>query len=270
MKNKAQFFLFLFILLSLTFLSFSKLAFAQPAIDIPTTYTIIDEDAVNGDILSFTNGGITRANAPYTNQIFGVLQDNPIIVYRTNEKTGDPIMRSGTAEVNVTNITGDIKVGDYVTSSPIPGKGQKAAESGYILGVALADFSSDGQTISFGGQEHQTGVIPVALKIEYAEITNARSFNRLFDYFNQFAFESVQSPERASQFFRFIIAAIISLGSIIFSFFVFARSITKSIEAIGRNPLAKTAIQASIIINAGLTILTIILGLAAAYLIIRA
>lgn len=269
MKNKIRSFLLLFLILALAFFLNFQQAFAQPAINIPTTYTITDKDAIDGDILSFDKDGISRANIPYTNRIFGVLQDNPVIVYRTNDDTGDPVMQTGSALVNVTNITGDIKVGDYVTSSSIAGKGQKAAESGYVVGIALSDFASNGQTVSFGGQEYNTGTISIALKIEYAEITNARSFNRLFDYFNQFAFESVQNPERASQFFKFVVAAIISLGSIIFSFFIFARSITKSIEAIGRNPLAKTAIQVSIIINAALTILTIIIGLGAAYLIIK-
>ncbi len=246
------------------------LAYGQAAgIDTPTVYDINDKNAVNGDILIYNSKGISRATTSFSKEILGVLQDTPIIVYRNLDQSGKAVMRGGNAQVNVTTINNTIKAGDYITSSEIAGKGQKATESGYVLGIALTDFQEEGKT-TFNGQQIATGTVVVAIRIEYAEITNTRSFLRLLDYFNTLAFRSAQDPERASQLIKFLTAGAIAIGSVLLSFMVFAKSITKSIEAIGRNPLAKRAIQISIIINAGLTILTILLGMGAAYLILRA
>lgn len=244
-------------------------AYAQSAaIDVTSVYTINDDQAKNGDILFYTSKGLVRANAALSNQIFGVLQSAPVLVYRTVDGKGKPVLRTGTAEVNVSNSNGDIKIGDYVTSSTIPGYGEKAAQSGYVVGIALANFQQESK-INVGGQQVSVGKVPVALRIEYAEISNTRSFLRLLDAFNAGIFANIKDPDKASQFTRLLAAIIIVIISIILSFLIFTRSITKSIEAIGRNPMAKNAIQLSILINAALTVLTILLGLGAAYILIK-
>lgn len=228
-----------------------------PPSDVAALFPLQDSEAEDGDILFYTDQGIIRANIAYSNKIFGVLQDQPLIVYRDIETNGKPVVRSGVTKVNVIDANGQIKAGDYITSSTTAGKGQKTAISGYALGVALADMNGPSDKI------------PVAIRIEYVELTNTRSVLRLFDYLNIAAFASSQDPEKASQFIKFSVAGLMVIGSLIFSFLVFARSITKSIEAIGRNPLAKNAIQLSIIINAGLAIATIVISLIIAYIIIR-
>lgn len=227
------------------------------SIDVSSLYQISETEAVDGDILTYTDKGIVRAGVAYTNKMFGVLQDNPLLVYRTLDSTGKPVVRSGVAQVNVTASGGEIKAGDYVTTSSNAGKGQKATVSGYVLGIALEPLS---------GNE---GKIPVAVRIEYAELTNTKSVLRLLDAFNIAAFQSSQDPEKASQFVKYLSAGLIVLGSLILSFLIFARSILKSIEAIGRNPLAKGAIQFSIVIQAALTIITILIGVGASYIILR-
>ena len=187
-----------------------------------------------------------------------MLQDKPLLVYKSLDQKGKPVVRAGIAYVNVSNAAGGtIKKGDYITSSEKPGVGQKSTISGYVLGVALGDLTG------------ASGKIPVAVRIEYAELTNTRSVLRLLDYFNLAAFQSVQNPERASQFVKYGSAGLIVVASLILSFLIFARSIGKSIEAIGRNPLAKSAIQLSLIINAALTIITILIGVGAAFLILQ-
>lgn len=228
------------------------------SIDIAALYDVADEEAIEGDILMFSDNGIVRANLSYTNKIFGVLQETPLLVYRDVDSSGLPVARSGVVEVNITNEGGAIKPGDYITSSSTnPGKGQKAAVSGYVLGIALDEFSD------------AEGRIRVAMRIEYAELTNTRSILRLFDLFNVAVSQSANDPQGAAQLIKYVAAGLIVLGSLLVSFLVFARSISKSVEAMGRNPLAKNAIQLSIIINAALTILTILIGLGAAYIILR-
>lgn len=244
-----------FIILNSTFIT-PVHAQAQ-GVSLTTLYPIADPKAIDGDILITSSKGLVRANVSYSSKMFGILQTTPLMVYTTPDLKGKPVIRDGVAEVNVTNEGGTIKAGDYISSSPTAGKGQKIIQSAYILGVALEDMHG------------KSDKIRVAINIQYAELTNTKSVLRLLDAFNIAAFQTVKDPERASQFVSYTGAALVIIASLILSFAIFARSITKSIEAIGRNPLAKNAIQLSILINAGLTILTILIGVGAAILILR-
>lgn len=238
-------------------------------IEVTSVYEIADTDAVEGDIVTATEKGLVRANIGFDPKIFGIIQEQPLLVYRTQVK-GKPVVRSGVAQVNVTTLNGPIKYGDYITSSAVLGKGQKASESGYVLGMALAAFDGTGapQIDSTRGKV-SLGQIPVAVRIEYAELTNPRFAGRLFGFIGTALLENVSDPKQIGNVVRFIAAGLIILLSFTFGFLTFSRSIAKSIEALGRNPLAKTTIQLSIIINIVLLVVTAIVGIVASILIIR-
>ncbi len=249
--------LLIFFLILCTF-RFAPYAYAQNIpTDLANLYEIQDNSAVDGDILVYGDKGLVRADVPFSNKMFGVLQDRPLLVFRLPESKGKPIVRFGTAYVNVTAQGGAIKAGDYITSSRSSGKGQKMIQSGYVLGVALAELT-DGE-----------GKIPVAVRIEYAELTNTRSVLRLLDYFNIAAFQTGSDPDRASQFIQYLAAGLIVILALIVSFVVFGRSLIKSIEAIGRNPLAKNAIQLSLVINVVFTLSIVIIAVAVAFVILQ-
>lgn len=255
-------------------LFFSSLAQSTSAqssnFDVTTTFNLADTQAISGDILISDNGGIKRAENAYSSQLFGVLNDNPVIVYRAIDDIEKPVARAGVAQVNVTNLNGPIKHGDYITSSPVAGKGQKSTQSGYTVGIALADFSGEqGDKIEYEGTTYTSGQIPIALRIEFSEINNPRSIFRLFDFLNLAIFQNVQDPSRLSEVTKYLAALIILLASVIMAFMVFARTIPKSVEALGRNPLAKNLIQSSILISVVMTIVTCLIGVAAAYIILR-
>lgn len=240
-------------------------------IDVAFTRPIADEEAVNGDILITTDQGLVRANEPYLTTIYGVLAENSLIVYRKlATDSAKPIARNGVVAVNVTNLTGDIKEGDYITSSPVPGKGQKAINPGYIIGVAMEDLNTqEAETINFNGRQLATGSILVALKPEFAAGASAGSTGRFIDTLSAQLFKNINDQEGFSRLLRYILAGFIVLISFLIGFIIFAKSIPKAIEAIGRNPLAKSSIQFSIMLNIGFTVLTVILGIAAAYFIVR-
>lgn len=259
------------------------LALAQvESVDFSYVYTIADPDTVNGDIISSTaNTGFVRTTFPYDFRIFGIVQQTPLMVYKSIDNIGTPVSRNGTAQVNVTSLNGLIQPGDYITSSEIPGKGQKATASGYVIGIALTGLgASDGTEIDYQPktttanqpnpiQKLRTGQITVALKIEYAELTTARTALRLLDSFNAALFTNIQNPDQFVKIFRYITAIIVVLISFAIGFFTFSRSIPKGIEAIGRNPLAQRAIMFSIVSNIFFTIVTAIAGIVAAIIILR-
>lgn len=242
-----------------------------PAIETTSVFTVSDKEALEGDILTATDKGLVRASQSYDNKMFGILQTNPILVYRNNEVTnGKPVIRSGVAEVNVTTLNGPIKYGDLITSSQIAGKGAKANESGYVVGMALSNFDGKGSPVVQGplGQT-ASGKIQVAVKIEYAELTNPRFAGRLFGFIGSSFLENIRDPKQLGLIIRYIAAGLIVLFSFTFAFLTFSRSVAKSVEALGRNPLAKSTIQLSIVINIGLLVITGIIGIVASILIIR-
>ena len=238
-------------------------------LEVTTVYEISDTLSVEGDILVATDQGLVRASKTFDNKMFGVIQDQPILVYR-NDLKGKPVIRSGLVGVNVTTLNGAIKYGDYITSSTISGKGQKAAESGYVLGIALGAFDGAGAAqIDGPSGKVASGKIPVAIRIEYAELTNPRFAGRLFGFIGNSFLENVKDPKQLGTLIRFIAAGLVVLLSFTFGFLTFSRSIAKSVEALGRNPLAKSTIQLSMIINVVLLVLTGLIGIVASILIIR-
>lgn len=238
-------------------------------IEVTSVYEITDADAVEGDIVTATDKGLVRANIGFDPKMFGVIQENPLLVYRTEVK-GKPVVRSGIAQVNVTTLNGPIKYGDSITSSGIPGKGQKATESGYTFGVALASFTGEGaQQIDGPRGKVASGTIPIAVRIEYSELSNPRFAGRLFGFVGSALLENVSDPKQIGNIVRFIAAGLVVLLAFTFGFLTFSRSIAKSIEAMGRNPLAKSTIQLSIIINIALLVVTGLIGIVASILIIR-
>ncbi len=243
----------------LLLLTFNSDVFAQTtSLDVASLYKVADPEAVDGDILIETDQGLIRANTAYSSNIFGVVQEKPLLVYRSLDSGDTAVVRSGIATVNVTLAGGPIKSGDYITTSKNPGKGMKAKSSGITLGIALEDMSNE------------IGKIRVALKIGYADVPNpdANVVTKTLDNLNIPALQNIVGGQQGPSALKYLFSGLIVLGSLFFTFTTFARSIITSIEAIGRNPLAKNAIQVSILINAGLTIVVILMSLAAAYFIL--
>jgi hypothetical protein len=198
---------------------------------------------------------ITRSSVPYDERMHGVLVETPVMVYRTSDAI--PVTRSGNVYVNVTNLAGPIKPGDYVTSSEITGKGMKATElTGYMVGVALTSFDgTGGQTITHEGQSLTLGRVKVAVGIGPASPAIIRATGGIMGTLRQIITAFIYNIRTSKQFeriIRYIIAALVAITTIYINFRTFGRNVTKGIEAIGRNPLAKIPIQSMIVVNVAL------------------
>lgn len=243
--------------------------------DMGIAYDVKEENVENGDILISSEGGdLVRATESYSTRLFGVVQAEPVILFKSADASasGRPVTHSGIAEVSVTTLGGPIKQGDYVTSSEIAGKGKLGDRSGYVIGIAMVDFPQEGSTtqkFTFEDKEYEAGKLPVSLKIEYAEITTARTPGRLLEYVGAALFRNIRNPEKFAQTMRYFAAGGVVLLAFGVGFSTFSKGITKGIEAIGRNPLAKGVIYGSIMLNILFTVLTTAVGVGAAYLILR-
>lgn len=239
------------------FILFPKISRAAPGdpanLGIANGYTLSDPQAVDGDIICFTdpNGELKRCQTAYDQRMLGVLTATPQISLTTGPNEV-PVVKDGQAEVNVTDAGGPIKTGDYVTSSNNPGKGQKADQSGgYVLGAALENLN---------GKE---GRIRVALGIGPSVIPYHAN---ILDELGVLLLKNVSQPQGAALFIRYLTAGLLVMTVTFLAFMNFGRNITKGVEAIGRNPLAKNQIQFMVIINIVLiTVVTlggVVLGLA--------
>ncbi len=269
MKSAVFLFLLFFYLYPLPFTLYPTHA-QNPGIEVTSVYQVADKDASEGDLLISSDKGLVRATKSLDSRIFGVLQTKPVVVFRNGDESAKPVIRSGTATVNVTTLGGPIKYGDYITSSQIAGKGQKANESGYVLGIAMGSFDGKGaKQIDGPSGKIATGTIPVAIKLEYTGLSGSHFTNQLFGFVGSSFLANVADPKNLGMIIRYIAAGMVLLLGFTFGFLTFSRSIVKSIDALGRNPLAKSAIQFSMFINIALLILTGAIALLASFLLIK-
>lgn len=78
----------------------------------------------------------------------------------------------GRVPVKATDENGEIKVGDFVTSSAqFPGRAMKATRSGYVLGVALEEFKPNA-TSTLASSTSVSGTVLVFIKPGYQMINN--------------------------------------------------------------------------------------------------
>ncbi|MBA3724695.1 MAG: hypothetical protein H0W89_07500, partial [Candidatus Levybacteria bacterium] len=209
------------------------------------------------DIVSATPEGYRKTASAYDPQVFGVVSRKPALYLSDTTSPEDiPVISVGQVQVRVSSVNGSIKSGDFVTSSDIPGVGQRATDNGFVLGTADSDYSSN--------DPKKIGTILVTLHPHFAKLSNDITRN-IWSTFNLGYTAALESP---LGFVRYVIAGVITLFSFFFGFRFFAKSSNRGVEAIGRNPLASKAILLSVFINSVVTIAIMFFGVAIAYLIL--
>jgi F0F1-type ATP synthase membrane subunit c/vacuolar-type H+-ATPase subunit K len=208
-----------------------------------------------GDVVSYADGVFSLSGEPYDNDAFGVIVENPEMALEDqNLEEAVLVVSQGEVEVNASNSAGEIKEGDYVTTSEDLGVVVKANETGQILGVALEDFSPQGDT----------GKLWIFLDIKTNFVTSSADRN-LFAALRNSMTSPFLSPVDS---LRYLLAIVVVLSSFVIGFTSFGKMTSSSVEALGRNPLAKSSIKKVMVINFILTALIMIIGLAIAYLIL--
>jgi len=208
-----------------------------------------DPEAKTGDIVSQTKEGLARSAIPYDENIIGVVGETPIMVFGKPTPTTLPIVFFGETLTKVSNINGEIKKGDFITSSEKPGVGQKATQSGFGLGRAMEDFNQE------------EGLILVFIQPQQITFPLGRlAFGRLIEEL----VSGLKMPETIPEVLRYLFALLVGGGSFAIGFFSFIKALREGLTAIGRNPLAKNSIRTAMLLNLiGILILTLAgLGLA--------
>jgi hypothetical protein len=200
------------------------------------------EDVKVGDIISRVEEKLIRAKVVYDKDLFGVVTEKALIVFGKKTPNTFPIVTWGETLVRVSNKNGEIKKGDFITSSDIPGLGQKATASGFVIGKALEDFN------------REEGLMRVFVNVQYLSVGRKRiGWREVIGGI----LSGLARPENFPQVLRYIFALLIGGGSFFFGFFSLIKALREGIIGISRNPLAKRSIRMAMILNlVGIILLT--------------
>lgn len=223
------------------------------AIDIE----VQDKPVPEGSIISLTNGRYRLSRLPYDGTVFGVVTEHPAVAFKDlAAKNKYSVISLGKTLVRISTMNGQIKTGDLITTSTIPGVGQKATENGYVVGTANENYSeSDPKKI---------GLIYTTMHLSYGRVSEGLRENLIASLL-QGARAPFTSPINA---LRYILAGFIALLSFTGGFWFFGRASSMGVEAVGRNPLARRYILISVLLNVLITIGIMGFGVILAYIIL--
>jgi hypothetical protein len=186
------------------------------------------------------------------------------------------VATTGRYEVLVSNQNGAVKKDDYVTVSSLAGVGMKADGSqSRILGKALESFDGKGNTVGQTTVKNSGGKqVPIALGMVGVEIAvghnpiEAKKDSVIpgLEHIQEVAGSIAKKPITPAQLYAgmlvFILAAAIA-GAILYA------GIRTSMIAIGRNPLAKSSVMRNLISVVITSVIILIIGIVAVYLILK-
>ena len=234
-------------------------AYASDVLYAPANYYPIGGSNIKeGDIVSFSPKGYILSTSAYDQFMVGIVTSKPAIAQNIQGPIPSyPVVSSGQGLVLVTSANGNIKKGDYLTSSPLPGVAEKAIAAGYTVGVALSDYSSS--------DTKKIGKIPLSINIHYF-IGNASLRSSLLDIF---ALSTVATYESPSLVVKYLLAATIVSLTLLFGFILISRTANKGIDALARNPLSSIDIHIGIAVNVFIAIVILGVGCIMAFLVLR-
>lgn len=225
-----------------------------------------------GSIVSLeknTNDSVVPAATSNADNILGVVinRDSSLLAVTNSQKEQVQIATSGTVNVLVSDINGEIHQGDHITASPLSGIGMKATANIRIVGIAQGGVEG-GKKQTYKdkqGREHTVtlGEVPVLVNVAYffKEPEKTVVPTALQNVANSLAGKTVSTvPIVLSSAVFFIMLIIVS--SIIYSM------IKSSIISVGRNPMSQSAIYRDLIQLSTLVIAILAVGLIAIYLIL--
>lgn len=248
LKHKRTFFnLMMFLILYLTIapliqLELPKLVLAgiQNVYATSPSITIdINDDLVKpGHIISLNNDSYTLSLEEYSTKVFGVVIETPKVAYEDkNIKNPMQVATSGEVEVLVSGLNGSVYKGDFITTSKISGVGQKASRPGSVIGRALENYVPS--------DKYETRKILVTLDIKEVSIPIQTSENVL-----GLLQQSIKGPYLSPlTSLRYVLSAFLVAVTFVMGLIYFGKLTVKSIESLGRNPMASEMLTREMLLH---------------------
>ena len=208
-----------------------------------------DDEVVPGAIVSLESGTastVELATLKNRGSLVGVVSAEALLEF----VNGEPIqvITGGATATLVSDLNGDIKAGDRITTSPIFGVGMKATESVVVAGTAQNDFDATkakARTITAKDGKKSTvhiGTVSVLVSPGFFQLEdgqNALVPSAFQNLANNVAGRSVSAVR------VLVVGLIILLMLTVVAVLVYS-SVRSSIISIGRNPLSKSAVHKSL------------------------
>jgi hypothetical protein len=211
-------------------------------------------------------------------KMFGVAVDRTQLLLATSNsslKNEVFVAVSGTYSVLVSTQAGSIEVGDYLTMSSINGVLMKAGtEEITVFGRATQTFDGNGVTLGATtlkdttGQDNQKvviGSIPVTVDIKHNPNDKTTKVN-VPDFLERIG-QAIAEKEVSA--FRIYLSMGITAVSIIAAIAMLYSGVRNGVISIGRNPMSKKSIFRALLQVILTSILILIIGLFAVYLLLR-
>jgi len=234
--------------------SLTSSAQAQQPDGIAEYVNIANSSVRDGQVVVVTSEGYKLSSEEYSRNIYGVTTIDPAVAWSRVPKAGaTAVVNSGTTVVLVNNSGGPIDVGDWVTSSAEEGIGMRASQPGLAVGRALSSLP-EGTT---------TGAVTITVDPQFASpesveelpLTPGAALATLRSGF------IVATGGAANFSIRYALAVLAFLISLGFSLWIFSRTATNAVRAVGRNPLARRSILFVAALNVVMAVAIVVAGL---------
>lgn len=221
---------------------------------------------------------VQPATQPNMQNMFGVSVDQNKLSFKLSNsklKNETYVATSGTYNVLVSTQNGEIKQGDYVTMSSIEGVGMLAdTEQATVLGRSQGQFNGQGASLGQStlkdvdgktNQQVSVGLVPVAInitrnpQIESTKVDVPEFLQRL----------GQQIADKQVSPVRIYLSMAITAASIIIALVMLYSGVRSAIVSIGRNPMTKKSIFRALAEVILTSILILVIGLFAVYLLLR-
>ena len=235
----------------------------------------------NGTIVQLAGEGSNKvkvASQTKLQSMFGVTVDRsqlPVTLTSGELENEAYVAVTGTYNVLVSTQGGPIAVGDYVTLSAIDGVAMKAGtEEATVFGRAVGSFDGKGVTLGTTtlkdttGKANKTvalGSVPVTIDIKRNPNEKSTKVNvpEPLERIGQAIAEKEVSP------IRIYLSMGITVVSLIAAIIVLYAGVRNSVISIGRNPMSKKSIFRALLEIILTSLLIVIVGLFAVYLLLK-
>lgn len=196
------------------------------------------------------NTAVVPANSITNNNLVGVVVSDSAAVVSDGSTDKVDVTSDGNAYILVSDINGKPVNGSKISASPLDGIGMVTTEASKIVGTLQGDLTSNSpgaQTKSVkdkNGAEKRVlvGLVPIAINVTYYQPPDTAS--RLVPEFLRELSNTVGGKEVSPARIWGSLAVVVG-GLAIVTVLVYG-AVRSSIGAIGRNPLARSAIQWSL------------------------
>jgi hypothetical protein len=256
---------------------FQQHAHAQTAASaISQSFETDETDISIGSLVSLNKDASSKvalSTTTNTDSLVGVVADSSLVEIEPGgaaKATRLQVVTDGVTETLVSDINGEVKVGDRIAPSPIRGVGMKLSDNAQIIGVAQGNFAGIATTTreitSNSGTKVSVkiGRVPVRVSIGFYSGNPSSEDGKPSTPIIQRLANAVAGKETSTV--RMIISfTLLGMGFLVM-IIILRTAVASSLTSIGRNPLSADAIHKNFNGVAFIALGVLLVALATSYL----